>query len=330
MEAVLAAVELDEEDGRSVRIPVADLGEVAPWHVQIDERAGSRAPDRGGPLAATLVTDGEAIVAGEGGPGERHDLAALVLEVGDDGSGPGIQHAKGAMDEVAVLTVLDRHERLVGVHGRQVRTPTDHRVAAAEEDRVPAAAKLAGRPVELRHVDREAVAIGNARHGPGSPRGEASVPARRKPLRERLGRTADERCRHPGSRLVAGRVTVPQDPLSIRADLARDEPDGLMRDLPPLAGREIPGVQLVDAALRRRIDEVIRRVPRPGGKADDRRAIAALPERRRVSHGLGSSGNRPRAGARALNGVLPAPRLAVRRRQARRPPAAVGRHGRRR
>ena len=96
MEAVTAAVELDEEDGRPVRIPVGDLGEVAPWQVQVDERAGSRAPDRGRPLAAPLVTDGQAIVAGEGRPGERHELAALVLEVGDDRAGPGIEHAKRA------------------------------------------------------------------------------------------------------------------------------------------------------------------------------------------------------------------------------------------
>ena len=76
----------------------------------------------------------------------------------------------------------------------------------------------------------------------------------------------------PHARLVAGRVAMPDDPLAVRRDLARDQPDGLVRDLATLAGRAVPGVELVDAALRRGVHEPVRRVRGPGREADDRGA----------------------------------------------------------
>ena len=134
MQAMTPAVELHEEHGGPVRIPVGDFGEVAPGQLQVHEDPGSWAPDRRRSLAPPLVADGQAIVTGDRRPGERDELAPLVEEVRDHRARPGVEHAKRRVDEVTVLPVLDRDERLVGVQGRHIRSTADHRVAAAEED----------------------------------------------------------------------------------------------------------------------------------------------------------------------------------------------------
>ena len=94
-------------------------------------------------------------------------------------------------------------------------------------------------------------------------------------LEERFRRTAGEGSGDPHPRLVTGRVAQPDDPLAVRRDLARDEPDRLARDLPALAGRVVPRVELVDAALRGGVDQAVGSVAGPVRKADDGRVEAA-------------------------------------------------------
>ena len=99
-------------------------------------------PDRRRPLAPPLVADREAIVAGNRRPGEGHQLRPGILELADDGARPGVEDAQGGVDEVAVLAVFDRDERLVGVQPGELVAAAGHGVAAAEEDGFRAPEKL--------------------------------------------------------------------------------------------------------------------------------------------------------------------------------------------
>ena len=116
-------------------------------------------------------------------------------------------------------------------------------------------------------VHREPVAVADRGDGQLSPDRQALVPAGRQALDERLRRPAGERSGDPHARLVAGRVAMPDDPLAVRRDLARDEPDRLAGDLPALAGRPVPRVQLVDAALRGGVDQAVGSVAGPRGES---------------------------------------------------------------
>jgi hypothetical protein len=160
----------------------------------------------------------------------------------------------------------------------QVPGTASPRSAPAQADRIGAVPDPAGGPVRLGHVDGEAIAAGDRGSGPLEPRREAFVPSDRQPVGEPLGRAVHERGRHPGARFVAGRVAVPEDPLAVGADVAGDEADQLVGDLASLPGGQVPAMELIDAALRRDVDEPARGVPRPRREADDGRPVATLPD----------------------------------------------------
>jgi hypothetical protein len=284
---IAPVAQLDEEERRAVRPPVGDLGEAVPRERQLGDATGPGLPDRRRPLAPPLVADREAIVAGDRRPGEGHQLRPGILELADDDTRPGVEDAKRGVDEVAVLAVLDRDERLVGVQSGELVAAASHGVAAAEEDGFRAPEKPSRRPVGLDPVQGEAVAARDGGDGAPEARRQALVPADRQALGEGLRVAALERGDHPRPRLVAGRVAMPEDPLAVGADVPGNEPNGLVRDLAALTGRAVPAVELVDPALRGGVDEAIGRVAGPRREADDRGTEAALPERGVIGHEVG-------------------------------------------
>src|SRR3990172_4122396 len=193
VEVVASVAQLDEEDGRAVRPPVGDLGEAVPGQCQVMELAGSWAPDRRRPLAPSLVADRQAVVTGDRRPGKGEDLPVGIVELADDLAGPGVEDPERGMDEIAVLTVLDRDERLVGAEAGQLVATTGHRVAAAEDDRFLRVGDPSCAPVRVDGVEPEAFLVGDRGDGARPARREALVPAPGQALREWLGVATAER-----------------------------------------------------------------------------------------------------------------------------------------
>ena len=188
------------------------------------------------------------------------------------------------MDQVAVLRVLDAQQRLVGREGRLVRAGHE-RVRAAELER------LGARSDPLRRARRR-----SERYTPNPSRSliAATVTFRpiARPSSQPVGRPsrngsavppANGAATHsPDSSPVVSRCQTTHSPSGVTSP--DDEPDRLARDLPALARRAIPRVQLVDAALRGGVDQAVGCVAGPVREADDRRVEAGLPQWFAIGH----------------------------------------------
>ena len=190
-----------------------------------------------------------------------------------------------------MLRVLDAEERLVGRQGRpgrgrpSARRPPPRSIASALW------ASERRRLAVLRDVEAEPVAIARAGDGRLPPDREALVPGLGQALDQRLGASppAKGAATHiPDSSPVMSRCQTTHSPSGVISPAI--SPTGslvIWRRSPVVA---VPGVELVDAALRRGVDEPVGAVRGPRREADDRGAEAGLPERL----GVGTGSEHPR------------------------------------
>src|SRR6185369_7523374 len=110
VQVVPAVAELEQQERAPVGPPVGDLGEAIPGERDVRDLAGLDVPDRRRTLAAALMADGEAGIAGNRRPTERAQRLAVVVELGLHLAGTGIDDPQRRMDRVAVLGVLEAEE----------------------------------------------------------------------------------------------------------------------------------------------------------------------------------------------------------------------------
>ena len=91
VQPVAAVAELEQEHRAAVRPPVGDLGQALPRQRDVGHLPGFDVPDRRRPLAAPLVADSQARIAGNGGPAERAQRLAVVVELGLDRAAARVQ-----------------------------------------------------------------------------------------------------------------------------------------------------------------------------------------------------------------------------------------------
>src|SRR5919199_1371585 len=180
-----------------------------------------------------------------------------------------VDDAQRRMQQVAVLGVLQAEERAVGGEAAAEEAAW----ALADPDEV-------GRAVELAHVaaardiDREAVAVANARGDDAGRLRQAVAPAVRHAVEERSALAAGERLEEPEAGLVTRLVVEPEDALAVQRRQPVDDADAALSHLAPLPRRRVPRVQLPDARLARGVRAALGCVRRPLRQERDRRAEA--------------------------------------------------------
>ena len=181
------------------------------------------------------------------------------------------------MQHVAVLRVLQREQRTVR---RETGAVTGVLPVAGDPDPLGAPGDLLRRTTIDRYEDREgAVAICD-RDG-GDPRAERHpvVPSDRQAFEERLGAAPLEGLPQPAPGLITGVFLPEQDLIAVEARVALGHADGMIGDLPALARRDVPAVNLPHARLVRCEDGPVGGAPGPVREVHLRSSEPTLPQR---------------------------------------------------
>ena len=112
-ESVAALTSVDQQQRPAVRPPVGDEHRALGVQLEILPLAGREIPDRGPFIVATLVLEGEPLVAGHWRPAPCLERQSLVELLAERRSGAWIEHTQGGVQQVAVLRVLDAEESSV-------------------------------------------------------------------------------------------------------------------------------------------------------------------------------------------------------------------------
>ena len=123
------------------------------------------------------MPDGEAVIPANRRPREREDLTPGILEIRDDLTGPCIENAKGGVDEVTVLAVLDGDEALVRTQARELGSAagSSHWIPRGESN--PGCAEVGGSSHGSDDVQAEAVTTRHGDDGRARLRGESLRPS---------------------------------------------------------------------------------------------------------------------------------------------------------
>ena len=284
VEAMAAVDELEQQQRRSVGPPVDRLHRAREIQRQVDELAAPRIPEGRALLAGPLVGDGDPRVAGERREGVARQLQTLVAQLRDGLAGPGVDRPQRRVEHVAVLHDLEHDDRLVA-RERPAVDGARQAPAAGEANRLVVLVDLARDAAALRRPHREPLL--------GAQPGHRARRPDRQPLRPALGQALDQRLRRDvlveggddvAAGLGAGRVVEPDHAGAVAGRPALEHADRVVGDLPPLAGRAVPRVELVAPALGRRHDEPVGCVGRPGREGEEGSPEPALPGRK-VGHG---------------------------------------------
>ena len=235
-------------------------------------------------VAVALVVARETLIAGHGRPaasGERHPLVELLA---DRFARARVDDAERWVDEVAVLGVLEAEQRAVRGERPAEKSP---RLDAPEPHRVIGAVDRLCRAAVDRHVDGEALAIGDRRDDDPRCLREPFVPAVRHAVEEQRRLASVERLHVPAAGLVAALVLEPENAVAVERRDGVDETDGMVGHLPARAGLGVERVDLPDARLVRDVDGVYAERPAttPG---DTRRERESAVPMRAGSCGRGS------------------------------------------
>ena len=283
VQPVTAFDELQEQQRRPVGPPVGGLHRTLEVGRQVDEVAGPRVPRGRALLAGPLVRDRDPRVALDRREREPGQLAARVAQLRDGRPGPRVDRAQRRVQDVAVLHDLEHDDRLVA-RERLAVDGAGQAPPAGEADGLRVLVDLARDRAPLGRPDGVALLGGQAGDRAGPADREALGPAVRDPLEQRLGPgSLVERRDDVAARLGARRVVEPDDAAAVAGRPALEDPDGVLGHLAPHAGRAVPRVQLVAAALGRRHDEAVGGVGRPGREGEEGSPEPALPGRQ-VGH----------------------------------------------
>jgi len=240
---------------------------------------GREIPDRHALAVLGFVHHGQPLVAGNRRPGGRDHRRGAVAAFRDDGTAPRLEDPEPGVHHDAVFGVLDRDEGAVGGEPGQITGVLVTREAQPLIRGRDRAERLAAQ----RGQDAEGAVLGaDARRDDAVALRDAAGPSPRRVVEEGFGAAALERLHVPGARLVTG-VFLPEDHLGpVGGQVSLAHTDRVIRDLSPLAGGDVPAVDLPDARHVRLVHAPIRTPTRPSGQRLDGSAEALLPQRHAV------------------------------------------------
>ncbi len=283
--AVACLVPLNEEQSGAVRPPVVRRDGAVEVELEVGPLSGREIPHRRPLVSLALVVERQSRLARNGRPALRVQRHARVHLLAHGRSCPRIDDAKGGMDEVAVLGVLETEERPIGRE-----TATEKALAgAADENRLRRLMDHSRLVSVERDVDCEAVLVAQRGRDDARRLCQPAAPALRHAVQKRPRLTACEWLDKPLPGLRPRLVVEPQDALAVERGGAVGDADCMIGDAPSLAGGDVPCVHLPDTGLVRGVHGSLGCQRRPLGQEGDRHMKAPLPGR----HDLSRAHRRP-------------------------------------